>query len=185
PTSMYAQTKATDALIEQLAPVINSPFAEGYATVSPTSGQKLPLPLAAGTGTSAFSGIDISVHWYTGGDVSNRSLQLSNGAYIFAATRDSEYATNISATFTLSDKNATSVTVVNENRTIPVTNGVFTDTFATGATVHIYEVNDGSGTTPPTTDILWRNTSGDVSLWNSNGSGGFTHQDLGVVASSL
>ena len=149
PTSMYAQTKATDALIEQLAPVINSPFAEGYATVSPTSGQKLPLPLAAGTGTSAFSGIDISVHWYTGGDVSNRSLQLSNGAYIFAATRDSEYATNISATFTIADKNATSVTVVNENRTIPVTNGVFTDTFATGATIHIYQVNDGSSVSPP------------------------------------
>ena len=30
-----------------------------------------------------------------------------------------------------------------ENRTIPVVNGVFTDTFATAATVHIYEVNDG------------------------------------------
>jgi hypothetical protein len=144
PTSMYAQTAATDALIEQLAPVINSPFAEGYATVNPTSGEKLPLPLAAGTGTSAFSGIDLSVHWYTGGNVSNRGLQLSNGAYIFAATRASEYATNISATFTLADLNATSVTVVNENRTIPVLNGVFADTFATGATIHIYQVNDGS-----------------------------------------
>ena len=63
--------------------------------------------------------------------------------YIFADTRDSETQTNISATFTIADPNATSVTVVNENRTIPVINGVFTDTFATAATVHIYQVNDG------------------------------------------
>jgi hypothetical protein len=149
PTSIYAQTEATDDLVEQLAPVLNSPFAEGYATVTPASGEKLPLPLAAGTGASAFGGIDLSVHWYQGGDVTNRGLQLSNGAYIFASTRDSEYATNISATFTIADKNATSVTVVNEDRTIPVSNGVFTDTFATGATVHIYEVDDGSSSTPP------------------------------------
>src|SRR5207248_1374229 len=54
--SMYAQTKSTDALIEQLAPVINSPFAEGYATVSPASGEILPLPLATGTGMPAFGG---------------------------------------------------------------------------------------------------------------------------------
>jgi hypothetical protein len=142
--SMYAQTAATDALIEQLAPVLNSPFATGYATVSPASGEKLPLPLAAGTGMSAFNGIDISVRWYTGGKVTNRGLQLSNGAYIFAATRASESATNIPATFTLANHNASSVTVVNENRTIPVINGVFTDTFVTAATVHIYQVNDGT-----------------------------------------
>ena len=171
PTSMYAQTAATDALIEQLAPVINSPFAEGYATVNPAPGEKLPLPLARGTGTSAFSGIDISVHWYTGGDISNRGLQLSDGAYIFAATRDSEYATNIPAIFTLADTNATSVTVVNENRTIPVINGVFTDTFATGATIHIYQVNDGSSVAPADfdgdgkSDILWRNANGAVDIW--------------------
>ena len=61
--------------------------------------------------------------------------------YIFADTRDSETRTNIPATFTIADKNAISVTVVNENRTIPVANGVFTDTFATAATVHIYQVN--------------------------------------------
>ena len=63
--------------------------------------------------------------------------------YIFADTRDSETQTNIPATFTIADPNATSVTVVGENRTIPVVNGVFTDTFATAATVHIYQVNDG------------------------------------------
>jgi hypothetical protein len=36
---------------------------------------------------------------------------------------------------------AVSVTVVGEKRTIRVVNGTFTDTFATGATVHIYAVN--------------------------------------------
>jgi autotransporter-associated beta strand protein len=30
-------------------------------------------------------------------------------------------------------------------------------------------------------DILWRNTNGDALLWNSNGSGGFSGQDLGIV----
>ena len=30
-------------------------------------------------------------------------------------------------------------------------------------------------------DILWRNTDGDTVVWNSNGSGGSTGQDLGVV----
>src|SRR5262249_55195648 len=84
-------------------------------------------------------------------DVINRGLQLYSGAYIFAATRESETATNIPATFTIADHNATSITVVNENRTIPVINGVFTDTFATGATVHIYQVNDGSSVPPPVT----------------------------------
>jgi hypothetical protein len=33
-----------------------------------------------------------------------------------------------------------------------------------------------------TADILWRNTNGDVELWNSNSSsGGFTYENLGVV----
>jgi hypothetical protein len=32
--------------------------------------------------------------------------------------------------------------------------------------------------------ILWRNASGDTALWNANGSGGFTGEDLGVVPAS-
>ena len=31
---------------------------------------------------------------------------------------------------------------------------------------------------------MWRNANGDTSLWNPNGSGGFTPQDLGVVNTS-
>jgi hypothetical protein len=124
--SMYAQTAATDALVKSLAPVINSPFAVGYATVVPASGEKVPLTSA---GIAALAGIDLSTHWYQG------------GAYIFTATRLSGSATNIPATFTIIDKSRSSVTVVNESRTIPVANGGFSDVFATGATVHIYKVN--------------------------------------------
>ena len=43
------------------------------------------------------------------------------------------------------------------------------------------------GSTPPpatSSNILWRNTNRDVDLWNSNGSGGFTGQDLGIVGTS-
>ena len=87
---------------------------------------------------------------YLSGGIETMAKDYNGQFYIFADTRDSETQTNISATFTIADKNATSVTVVNENRTIPVMNGVFTDTFATAATVHIYQVNDGTGPPPPT-----------------------------------
>ena len=121
--SIYNQVKATDALVEQMAPVLNSPIASGYVTVSPAP--------------TLFNGIETAVHDYNG------------TFYIFADTRDSETQHNIPAVFTLNDPNATSVTVVNENRTIPVVNGSFSDTFANASTVHIYQVNDGAGP-PPT-----------------------------------
>ena len=128
-TSIYAQTKATDALVKQLAPVINSPTALGYVTVNPAP--------------TTLSGIETMAKYY------------NNQFYIFADTRMSETATNISATFTIKNTGATSVTVVNESRTIPITNGgtTFTDTFAKGSTVHIYQVGAGgpADTTPPST----------------------------------
>ena len=128
--SIYNQIKATDALIEKLAPVINSPFALNYVTVNGPH--------------YSFGTLDLTL-----GGLEVMAKDDNGQFYIFADTRDSETQTNIPATFTIADKNATSVTVVNENRTIPVTNGVFTDTFATGATVHIYEVNDGAASPPP------------------------------------
>ena len=60
---------------------------------------------------------------------------------ILADTRDSGSATDIPTTFHVAGAAAISVTVVYENRTIPVANGTFTDTFAAGSTVHIYQVN--------------------------------------------
>ena len=41
-----------------------------------------------------------------------------------------------------------------------------------------------SGTGGSEASILWRNTNGDTYLWNSNGAGGFTYQDLGIVPTS-
>ena len=134
--SIYNQIKTTDALIEQLAPVLNSPFALNYVTVR----QSLRLPNYTGSGR-LFGGIEVMAKDYNG------------QFYIFADTRDSETQTNIPATFTIADKNAISVTVVNENRTIPVVNGVFSDTFATAATVHIYQVNDAPSGAPVITSF--------------------------------
>jgi hypothetical protein len=146
--SIYTQTKETDALVEQMAPVLKSPTALGYVTVNNAGYEN-------GTVVSQFSGIETTAKDYNG------------QFYIFADTRDSMTQTNISATFTIADLNATSVTVVNENRTIAVTNGVFSDTFATAATVHIYEVND-SGTPGPTPiSIVESPSSGDLNAGNT------------------
>ena len=127
--SIYDQVQETDALIKQLAPVLNSPFALNYVTVN-SGGYTYPIA------DTTLGGIEVMAKDYNG------------QFYIFADTRDSETQTNIHATFTIADKNALSVTVVNENRTIPVVNGVFSDTFANGATVHIYQVNDGPTQSP-------------------------------------
>ncbi|HEX7665876.1 MAG TPA: hypothetical protein VF407_15220, partial [Polyangiaceae bacterium] len=135
--SMHAQVKATDALVAQLAPVIASPFALGYLTVTPK-----PVTCAvpcASDGASVFSttGIDTATKWYTGGGA------LTNGAYVFASPRASEKATNIDATFTVADASATKAVLVGESAreiTIDPATHTFKDTFATGLTVHIYRI---------------------------------------------
>ena len=129
--SIDGQITATDALVKQLAPVLNSPFALHYVTVSP-AGYTYNTPTLSLSG-----GIEVMAKDYNG------------QFYIFADTRDSETQHNLPAVFTLNDPNATSVTVVNENRTISVVNGFFSDTFANASTVHIYQVNDGSSASSP------------------------------------
>ena len=116
--SIYDQVKVTNGLVRFLAPVINSPFAIGYVSVNPAA--------------SDFGGFDVMAKWYN-----------NSQFYIFAMPRYSESLTDQTATFTIKNTGATDVTVVNENRTIPITNGgtQFTDTFATGNTVHIYRLN--------------------------------------------
>ena len=114
--TIAAQMKTTDATIASQAAALNDRTALGYVTATPTA--------------SNFAGIE-TLTKYHGGQFT-----------IFADTRDSGTVQNIPATFHLADSAATSVTVVGENRTIPVTGGTFTDTFATGSAVHIYAVND-------------------------------------------
>jgi hypothetical protein len=132
--SMFNQAIATNTLILQLAPVLNSPFAKGFATVSP-HGYLFPVYEANWLN----GGIELCVKWYQGGNVTNQGLALVNGFYIFATTRNSESATNTSATFTVA---AGSVAhVVGESRSINIVAGQFTDTFANAWTVHIYQIS--------------------------------------------
>jgi hypothetical protein len=123
--SIYNQGKATNADVAELATVINSPFAVGYATVSP--------PAVVLTPSVDDSGFDMMVKYHNvaGGD---------NKFYIFAMPRLNTASQN--ATFTIANTGATQVTVINESRTISVTGGTtFSDNFATGNTVHIYRVD--------------------------------------------
>jgi hypothetical protein len=128
--SMYNQVKATDALVKQMTPELLSPVAMNYVSFAGPGYTYGQIDLTQG-------GLEATAHDYNG------------TFYIFADTRDSETQHNIGATFTLNDPNATSVTVVGENRTIAVVNEMFTDTFANASTVHIYQVNDGPGGPPP------------------------------------
>ena len=123
---IYAQAKATHALIKSLATVINSSFAQGYVTVSP-----------APSSVTDFSGFDVMAKYH------NRGNSPSNKFYIFAMPRWSQTQSNQQATFTIKNTGATQVTVVNESRTVPVTDGgtKFVDTFASAHTVHIYRVD--------------------------------------------
>ena len=127
--SMYSQAQATNGLVTQLAPVINSPTALGYFTVTPP-----PVVISA---VAEDSGIDATAKYYTGGGA------LADGFYIFATTRESGTAANIAATFTTMDRYTGAVTVVGESRTVQAANGVFSDTFALGSTVHIYQIPYG------------------------------------------
>jgi hypothetical protein len=113
-TSIYAQAKATDGLVAQLAPVINSPTALGYVSTNHPS--------------TTFGGVE------------TMAKDANGQFYVFADTRNAETSTNLSTTFTTADGYTGPVTVVGEGRTLQATNGVFTDTFAQGSTVHIYKM---------------------------------------------
>jgi chitodextrinase len=134
--SMYNQAIATNTLVTNLAPIINAPFALNYASVTPT-GYTFPTPHLVFD-----NGIDIMAKYYTGGNFNNAAGNFSDGYYIFSTVRGSQTQTNIHATFTIANTGATTATVVNESRTLPITNGTtFTDTFAKASTVHIYQVH--------------------------------------------
>jgi hypothetical protein len=67
----------------------------------------------------------------------NSMTKYSGGSfYIFAAPK----ATG-SQTVSFTVKSGSSVTVVDESRTLPISGGTFTDSFANENTVHIYKVN--------------------------------------------
>ena len=58
--------------------------------------------------------------------------------YIFAGSRENVAST---AMFSLSGVESGTVTVINENRTIPISSGKFSDVFQDGNAIHIYEID--------------------------------------------
>jgi hypothetical protein len=126
---VHCFTAAVDEQVRNLAPVLNT---QSYANA-----------------TRVVNGF--TYHYYTFNNGTDAMLKTYNGsAYIFAAlgmhcatsscTSGSVDATG-SKTFTLPNGvNGTSVTVVGEDRTIPVSGGKFTDTFANEYTHHVYKV---------------------------------------------
>jgi len=132
--SMFDQATATNALIADLAPVINSPFALGYASVTP-AGYTFPVAHLV-----LDNGIEVMAKYYTGGTYSNSAGTFHNGFYVFACVRGSAAQTGITATFTTTGGYSGPVTVMNESRTVTASGGVFTDTFATAYDVHIYQM---------------------------------------------
>jgi hypothetical protein len=60
---------------------------------------------------------------------------VGDSVYLLTGARQNGPGT---ADFRLTCGDATDVTVVDEDRTIPVRNGVFSDTFIDGNAVHIY-----------------------------------------------
>jgi hypothetical protein len=58
--------------------------------------------------------------------------------YVFAGSKENVAST---ATFSLSDVDNGTATVIGENRTIPISNGRFTDGFEDGNAIHIYRID--------------------------------------------
>ncbi|MDJ0312310.1 DUF4082 domain-containing protein [Arthrobacter sp. H35-D1] len=71
------------------------------------------------------------------------SVKIHNGnMYVFAGSTKNA---GQQVALTVKCSNATSATVLGENRTVPVINGIFGDSFADGNAVHLYQLN-GSNT---------------------------------------
>lgn len=104
-TSVRAAVTSVNQQITRLAPVINSPFVNGFYT---------------NTGSIT------SMAKYSKGE---------NAIYVFAGAKSTS-SQNVSFTI----KSGASVTVVDESRTIPISNGVFSDAFSGEAAYHIYKV---------------------------------------------
>jgi hypothetical protein len=70
------------------------------------------------------------------------AVKAYNGAFYVLA--GSAQPAGQTVTFTNECTTATTATVLGENRTLPVSGGTFTDTFADGNAVHLYQLNGGT-----------------------------------------
>jgi hypothetical protein len=126
--SMYKQGKSTNTVVQQFAPIINSPFALNYASVTPAA-YVFPTPHRV---------------WSSGIDVMAKYDASSNSFYIFATPRGSESQTNINAKFTIGGNYSGSIPVTcacsppQSGGSVTVSNHTFSDTFAHAWDTHIY-----------------------------------------------
>jgi hypothetical protein len=87
----------------------------------------------------------------------------NNEFYIFAAPKQNA---SQDVTFTVAGSPSGTVTVVDENRTLTLTNGQFTDNFADQNAAHIYRLSNTAGpadTSPPTVSLTAPANSATVS----------------------
>jgi hypothetical protein len=101
-----AAVKSTNALITQLAPVLNAPFADGFVKASTS--------------------------------VRTMAKFYNDRYYVFSGSKDNEVSTAVLA---LSEIDSGTATVIGENRTIPIFNGQFSDSFSDGNAIHIYRID--------------------------------------------
>ena len=78
----------------------------------------------------------------TTADVRTMAKYQGGKFYVFAGAKNAPGAQG--ARFDMPCVGNASATVIDEGRTIPVTNGSFTDSFADGNAIHIYRIDDGS-----------------------------------------
>ena len=62
-----------------------------------------------------------------------------NKYYVFAGSKENRAST---PTLSLSGVDSGTATVIGENRTIPISNGRFSDSFADGNAIHIYRIDN-------------------------------------------
>jgi hypothetical protein len=105
--AVRAAVKSTNALIAQLAPVLNEPFADGFVSASPS--------------------------------IRTMAKFHHNKYYVFAGSKENRAST---PTLSLSGFDSGTATVIGENRTIPISNGRFSDSFADGNAIHIYRIDN-------------------------------------------
>jgi hypothetical protein len=143
--SVFTQGVNTNTLVRKLAPVLNSPKALGYFTVTPP-----PVKLSS---SAVDSGIDACAKYVTNGGPAGLGTGgpswAGNGFYLIAGTRLGAASTNIAATFTTADGYSGPVQAINADGgsasygttyALTASNGVFTDTFASGHSIRIYYI---------------------------------------------
>jgi hypothetical protein len=107
--AVRAVVRNTNNLITQLAPVLNAPFADGFATADPS--------------------------------IRTMTKLHQNKYFIFAGSKENRAST---PTISLAGFGSGTATVIGENRTIPISNGRFSDGFEDGNAIHIYRIDSQS-----------------------------------------